>query len=117
MVGFVRDNEQAFKGVEDLVATWMGHGLRMWHEVYDLAINRRSLTGALAAMEKVGAYVRQRMEEEGQEEAEGVEAAAAAVAGEEAAVDAELDTDSEDGEEFIVQLSEDEDGLCMEVDA
>lgn len=50
LVTYVQHNQEAFSGVVDQMATLMGHGLRQWVEVYDLAVNQRSVAGAMAAM-------------------------------------------------------------------
>ncbi|KAL4852731.1 hypothetical protein ACK3TF_006203 [Chlorella vulgaris] len=61
LVSFVQQNPKAFNGVRDQIATLMGHALRQWQEVYDLAVNRRSVAGAFDAMAKMEVVLRRDM--------------------------------------------------------
>lgn len=88
MVTFANNNPAVFGGREDVVASMMGHHVRMWREVYDKAVNVRSVRLAAEAVAAVRAAVETEMAAAAEaaqgaarmaEEAAAVLAAAAAV--------------------------------------
>ena len=81
-VTFAKQRPEVFDGAEDVMASVMGHHVRMWHEVYDCAINLRSVEAASRAIGIIRCEMRAAVQEEAaaaaaaEEEAEEVGAAA-----------------------------------------
>lgn len=75
---WIKSNPGAFRGKEDLVASIMGHSIRMWLEVYDPAVTERDAGAALRAMAALEDSIRAEME--GRVSAEAAAAAAAGAA-------------------------------------
>ncbi|KAI7835701.1 hypothetical protein COHA_010440 [Chlorella ohadii] len=110
MVTFANNNPAVFGGREDVVASVMGHHVRMWREVYDKAVNRRNVELAAEAVAAVRRTVIAELEEVQRQAADAamIAAAAAAVLAAAEAVGADVGqpVDGEGESQYVSALAE-----------
>ena len=77
-VTYVMQRPEVFGEAHEDMAGVMGHALRMWTEVYDEAVNNKSMTAAARALERLRGELRAVMEDEAVERAAAVNVGLAA---------------------------------------